>query len=346
MQPTGHLALQGFSFLITRLKAFDLITHHSPLAKLDALQVPRILRRWIAAFLTDRKQQVRIGTESFSKWVTIKGGVPQGTKLGPILFLLMINDLQTNCLSYKYVDDTTIVHTSSDSNAQDLQIACDTAFQWSSDNDMVINPTKTKEILIDFSKRRKPPHPLQIDNTIITRVSKVKLLGVSITHDLKWNTHVDEITAKANQRVFWLSRLKRAGVPPDDLIMIYKSVVRPVLEYASAVWHPGLTNYLSQELESVQRRALRIVYPDCPYNVALETASLQTLSKRRAESCMKFFNNMQSEQHKLHHLLTDGRPPMYNLRNQSMYVKPKLKTARTKGSLINWCIYNTNTTLI
>ena len=138
--------------------------------------------------------------------------------------------------------------------------------------------------------------------------------------------HVDEITAKANQCVFWLSRLKRAGVPPDDLIMIYKSVVRPVLEYASAVWHPVLTNYLSQELESVQRGALRIVYPDCPYNVALETASLQTLSKRRTESCMKFFNNIQSEQH--------------NLRNQSMYVKPKLKTARTKGSLINWCIYN------
>ena len=97
----------------------------------------------------------------------------------------------------------------------------------------LLNPTKTKEILIDFSKRRKPPHPLQ---------SKVKLLGVSITHDLKWNMQVDKITAKANQRVFWLSRLKGAGVPPDDLIMIYKSVVRPVLEYASVVWHPGLTN--------------------------------------------------------------------------------------------------------
>ena len=103
-------------------KAFDLINHDILLQKLASFGLPNILMKWIASFLTERTQQVKL-CNTQSDWNYIHGGVPQGTKLGPVLFVLMINDLQTKCDSYKYVDDTCIVYTGSDSQAPNLQEA-------------------------------------------------------------------------------------------------------------------------------------------------------------------------------------------------------------------------------
>ena len=101
-------------------KAFDLINHNILLQKLASFGLPNILMKWIASFLTERTQQVKL-CNTQSDWNYIHGGVPQGTKLGSVLFVLMINDLQKKCDSYKYVDDTCIVYTGSDSQAPNLQ---------------------------------------------------------------------------------------------------------------------------------------------------------------------------------------------------------------------------------
>ena len=95
-------------------KAFDLINHNILLQKVASFGLPNILMKWIVSFLTERTQQVKL-CNTQSDWNYIHGGVPQGTKLGPVLFVLMINDLQTKCDSYKYVDDTCIIYTGSDS---------------------------------------------------------------------------------------------------------------------------------------------------------------------------------------------------------------------------------------
>ena len=162
-------------------------------------------------------------------------------KARPLLFVLMINDLQTKCDSYKYVDDTCIVYTGSDSQAPNLQEAADAAYLWTIQNDMKINKRKTKELVIDFSKTRTNFPTIRIDGTDTQRVTEAKILGITITSNLTWDVHVDEITRKAGKRLFLLLQLKRSGIPAEDLLTVYTTVVRPTLEYACPAWSISLT---------------------------------------------------------------------------------------------------------
>ena len=130
-------------------------------------------------FLTERTQQVKL-CNTQSDWNYIHGGVPQGTKLGPVLVVLMINDLQTKCDSYKYVNDTCIVYTGSDSQAPNLQEAGDAAYLWTIQNYIKINKRKTKELVIDFSKTSSKFPTIRIDGTDTQRVTEAKILGITI----------------------------------------------------------------------------------------------------------------------------------------------------------------------
>ena len=121
-----------------------------------------------------------------------------------------------------------------------------------------------------------------------------KLLGVWISNDLSWNVHVDKVLKKANSRLFALRLLKKAGLHPSDIIQIYCSFIRSRIEYASPVW-PTLSKSLSDLLESVQKRALRIAYPNLSYEEALENSNLQLLSSRREESCKRFVETLRRE---------------------------------------------------
>ena len=327
--------------LLDYTKAFDLINHHILMNKLVALDLPPFLLRWIAAFLTDRRQQVRIGDHS-SEWMHLKGGVPQGTRLGPVLFILMINDLQLeSCKTYKYVDDTNALQISNDAQSDSLQLAANEASQWSKDNDMVINPTKTKELIINFSITKfQNFRPLYIDETEIERVTEAKTLGIIIRDDLKWNTHVDAITSKAGKRIHMLSQMKKAGVPVTDITQMYCAKIRPLLEYACQAWHPGLTDYLSTDIERIQKRAMWITYPNLTYDVALKLSGLKSLAERREQLCIDFVNSMKDKDHKLHHLLPAVKEHKYRLRMPSRYEPPKLDTYRARGSLVNWYLWH------
>ena len=119
---------------------------------------------------------------------------------------------------------------------------------------------KTKEMLLGPIAKDQPP-PIMLRGTTVSRVSAFKLLGVHVSSDLKWTEHVDAITSKAASRLYFLKQLRRADVPTTDLLHFYTTVVWPVLEYACPVWHSGLTIAQSNQLESVQKRAIRIVYP-------------------------------------------------------------------------------------
>ncbi len=324
--------------LLDYTKAFDMINHRILLEKLHQMNVPPFLLKWISAFLNQRQQQVKIGSTT-SAWATLKGGVPQGTKLGPVLFIIMINDLTTTCPSFKYVDDTTLLHISNDPKAPDLQISANEAVEWSKQNDMCINPSKTKDLLIDFcrSVRTRDEFPaVSVDGEVIESVGEAKMLGVILSHDLKWNAHVDSITSKAGKRLFMLTLLKKAAVPKDDIVAIYKSKVRSLLEYACEAWQPGLTDYLESDIERIQKRALKIIFPTKSYENALADCKLDTLRDRREKACSKFVTKMMKPTHKLSRLIPNERPNTYNLRHSRCYETPKLSTVRAEGSLVNW----------
>ena len=118
----------------------------------------------------------------------------------------------------------------------------------------------------------------------IERVTEYKLLGVHVTSDLWWNTHVDKICAKASAVLIFVQLLKRLGVDHTHLIHFYLSAVWLILEYCSVIGHHGLTKAQSEGLETTERRAIRVVYPETfsiPYGIALSYAELPSLFQYR-----------------------------------------------------------------
>ena len=141
---------------------------------------------------------------------------------GPKHFLVHINDLRTPCPIYKYVGDSTVFEICNQSRVSVIQDSGNIT-QWSSDNDIRINTNKTKEMVTCFCKDRAYVESLpyiDINGTDIERVTQAKVLGVTISSDLSWNAHVDEIVAKAVKRVYMIYQLKRAGISQIDLVRI------------------------------------------------------------------------------------------------------------------------------
>ena len=125
---------------------------------------------------------------------------------------------------------------------------------------MKINYSKTKEMLLGLLIKISVPG-LDIEHSLIERVSGFKLLGVHISNSMSWNLHVGYICARANTRLHYVERLKSAGLPTDRLIHWSYSVIRPVLGYCAVVWHHGLSKHQTESIEALQKRAVRIIYP-------------------------------------------------------------------------------------
>ena len=323
--------------LLDYSKAFDRIDHRLLLTKLHTFGLPEFIVNWIADFLTARTQCVKIG-DIKSDWLGIKAGVPQGTKMGPVLFILMINDLDTCSKTYKYVDDTTLVSYGSKSTQDALQLATTEAHNWSTNNKMAINPLKTKQLIFDFARPKLELPVITINNTEIESVSHAKLLGVTISSDLSWEVHVDKIHGKASQRIHYITLLRRAGISADQLLKIYLSVIRPVLEYACQVWHCGLTQEQSRLLENVQKRILRKIYPQLEYQSALLKAEIPSLADRRDNLCKTMFRKMMDSKHKMHHLLPPVRQSHYATRHSKTYTVPKTRTKRSARTFVQWAL--------
>ena len=326
------------SLLVDFSKAFDHIDHNVIITKLKDNGAPPHVTRWFAAFLSDRKQRVKIG-QSTSDWVSPNGGVPQGTLSGPQLFVHMVSDLHTDHPDVKFMDDATITEIRQKAKGSELQNSADQVCDWSAINHLGINTDKTKEMLFSFGN---PPaiDPLVMNGVEIERVHETKLLGVMITDDLKWDTHIDYVNKKASKRLYFLRRLKRSGLDSRELIVLYVSMIRSVLEYACPVWSTCLTIGLSDTLESIQIRAFRIIDSSLSYEEACEKFQMQTLKERREEICKKFFMKMTNPTHRLHDLLPEPKTHKHDLRVQLTYPLPRCHTNRYKNSFVPWCLYN------
>ena len=152
--------------------------------------------------------------DCLSEWGPVQAGVPQGTKLGPWLFLLMINDLRLpNVQTWKYVDDTTVAEIVQRNASGDAQEAVSLVEDWSNDQNMQLNGDKCKVMVIDFKQKKHVFSPLKVDGKELRTVDSAKVLGLTLSSDLKWNNHI---------------------------------TIRPVLEYSAQVFHHSLPRYLSR----------------------------------------------------------------------------------------------------
>ncbi|KXJ06855.1 RNA-directed DNA polymerase from mobile element jockey [Exaiptasia diaphana] len=282
-------------------KAFDLIDHSILMTKLQDYDLSPWVLDWIASFLTDRKQPVKLSHDCFSEWGSVKAGVPQGTKLGPWLFLVMINDIDVSSVNlWKYVDDTSIVETVHKGQPSEIQVAVDELVEQVQADKFQLNESKCKELQIHFSRNANTLEPVTINNKPIEVVPSAKLLGLTISNNLKWNAHIENVTKKCASRLYQLRQLKRANAVPDQLMCFYKTCIRPVTEYACQTFHDGLPRYLSEELETIQRRALKIISPALNYEQALNEHSMTTLHQRRKDLTEQLFKEINDDSnHKL-----------------------------------------------
>ena len=161
---------------------------------------------------------------------------------------------------------------------------------YANENDMKINFAKTKLMLFNTCKKFDFMPNFELDGNQLELIDEMRLLGVVITSDLKWNSNTCSITSKAYKRLWFIRRLKQLGVSEQDLIDLYTKQVRCLLEYAVPVWHSSVTEEEKQDIERVQKSALRIILGQHfeSYSKALETTGLQTLEHRRQMLCERF----------------------------------------------------------
>ena len=242
-------------------KAFDKVPHQRLLLKLKRYGIRGKTHKWIESFLTQRKQRVVVDGE-FSDWVKVESSVPQGTVTGPLDFLLFINDLPNGIeSSVRLFADDCILYSAvaGPEDAGRLQRDLDTLTTWQNKWQMAFNAQKCYVMRISHARS---PHQFTytLNNTILQETSNHPYLGVDISNDMSWNSHIDRISSKANRTLGFLRR-NLHSCPKHIKEISYKTLVRPILDYCSSVWDPHTQKAIKQ-LESIQNRAARFVTGD------------------------------------------------------------------------------------
>ena len=237
-------------------KAFHKVPHQRLALKLDHHGVRGTALNWISSFLANRSQCVVLEGEA-SETVEVTSGVHQGSVLGPILFLIYINDLPVGISSgvRLFADDAIVYRTiSTPLDSQTLQEDLNKLSNWEKLWLMEFNAKKC-EILTVTKKASPLVTDYILHGQVLQNVTSSKYLGVTITRDLRWNTHIDNISAKANKTLGFVKRNVRTRQTAIKT-KAYQALVRPTLEYCTCVWDPH-TQVAARKLESVQRRAAR-----------------------------------------------------------------------------------------
>ena len=276
-------------------KAFDKVCHSLLVNKLHHYGIRGKINTWIKNFLTDRQQAVVVNGE-MSTYVAVESGVPQGSVLGPSLFLLLINDLpgDLTCTSRLFADDTAChskIITSQDHDH--LQEDLDKLALWEHRWKMSFNPAKCS--VMHMSRRQSIYMPAYyLHGQRLENATHTKYLGVTMSNNMKWNEHIKNTSSKANKTLGFLKRNLKTSSKYAKLTA-YKALVRPILEYASPVWDP-YTNEGINEIEKVQRRAARWITNkhDSNMEMDMQILGLPSLENRRNRARLSAF-------YKLHH---------------------------------------------
>lgn len=250
-------------FLLDIEKAFDTVWHEGLLYKLVSAKIPLYLIKIIESYLNNRKFRVHIQNTK-SSWQTVPAGVPQGSILGPYLFLIYLNDIPIQVRTHLacFADDTASYTSASDLDLiiSRLQLSLDRLHEYFTNWKLKLNETKTEAIL--FSRQRScPQRKLQILNHKIPWSSQVRYLGVLLDRKLNWTKQIAHLRTKGIQSLGLLSPVlnRKSNLSPRTKLRIYTSLVRPRITYACPVWSSTcLTNH--NFLQTIQNKALKIAY--------------------------------------------------------------------------------------
>lgn len=240
-------------------KAFDKVNHSLLCTKLSCYGVHGSLLRWVESYLHKRSQLVAIGGYQSSP-VLIDSGVPQGSHLGPLFFIVFINDLihRLSCRCLLYADDLKVFHSiETDNDCALLQRDADAISEWCHANNMYLNVSKC--FIITFTnKKAYIKNKYKLEGQVLERKTVAKDLGILFDQKLTFRDHYDHIINKAYGMLGFVVRSTKGFKNPNSFIYLYNALIRSVLEYGSIIWSPHYAVH-SERIEGVQKKMLRIL---------------------------------------------------------------------------------------
>ncbi|KAI4891381.1 hypothetical protein NFI96_025937, partial [Prochilodus magdalenae] len=299
--------------------AFNTMIPQTLTDKLSSLGLRSSLCNWVLDFLTNRPQSVRIHNLSSSTTI-LSTGSPQGCVLSPLLFTLLTYDcspIHPGCHIVKFADDTAVVGCITNSDESGYRQEVEHLEGWCRKNNLCINVKKTKEMIVDFRRGRHAHLPLHVEGSAVEVVSSYRYLGVHLSNNLTWSNNASSLVRKAHQRLYFLRRLRRAGLGSSVLTSFYRCLVESVLCSSINVWHGSCSAADRKALQRVVKSAQRSVGVSLP-----TTTDIYTSRCRKRATCI-----MKDPTHPAHSLfvpLPSGR------RLRSM----KCKTNRLRNSFI------------
>merc|ERR1711895_312881 len=249
--------------------AFNTIIPDRLVSKLTDLGLSSSLCRWIMDFLSDRPQRVKMGCHTSSS-LNLSIGSPQGCVLSPLLYSLYTYD----CISthpytsiIKFADDTTVVGLISAGDETEYRREVARLAAWCRENNLELNISKTKELIIDFRRKNKTDmQPLVINGEEVEIASNFRFLGVHLDDDLSWSTNTAAIIKKAHQRLYFLRVLRKNNLSRELMLSFYRCSIESVLTYCTGVWFWSCTAAERKSLQRVVTTAPKIIGcpPDAP----------------------------------------------------------------------------------
>jgi hypothetical protein len=331
-------------------KAFDRVWHAGLLYKIKGMGITGNLYNWLIDYLSGRKIRAAINGQS-GEWHHTNAGVPQGSILGPLLFLIFINDITESIESdiHLFADDTSLMDimenymTSYDKINRDLERLSTWASKWL----VTFNATKTVYLIVSRKLNPAPKPALLLNGEPVKEVLTHKHLGLTINTSLTWSDHISLLTAKAARCVGLLQRISRT-VPRQCLEILYKSMIRPILEYENIIYDSSSDIHLNR-LENVQRQAALActgAYKHTNHATLLKELSWPPLSIRRKNHRLNVMFKVQNNLTPPY--LASACPPLtrdrtnYNLRSSMNISTPQMKTTSYQKSFFPLTISDWN----
>ena len=320
------------------MKAFDKVPHRRLIHKIKNYGITGNILDWIESFLSNRTQCVVLDNEK-SNIAPVTSGIPQGSVLGPILFVLYINDMpevvDEKSEIFLLADDTKIFRKiESEADTIQLQKDIENLVKWSEIWPLRFHPDKCVSMTVSNKRSNPPVNRYYMGSTCLQISDCEKDIGVYIDNKISFDTHINNMIFKAN-RVSAVVRNTFDHMNEDVFQLIFKGLIRPLLEYAAPIWSPH-TVYQKELIENVQRRATKLIpgFYNLSYPERLRKLNMPTLSYRRARGDMiQVFKLLVDEggyDKSLPNILTPGTNEDHDLRghNKKLFMKGSTKDVR------------------
>ena len=311
-------------------KAFDSVDHRLLLKKLESFGISGRMHDLFHSYLNGRSQSVMINSQ-VSKSITVSSGVPQGSILGPLLFVVFVNDIPScfhHSTSLLYADDLKLYRPIANSrDCELLQEDVDALDTWCQEWKLKLNVSKCNSITFTNKRKHVINYDYSIKNVKLERVNYIRDIGVILTSDLSYTKHISTITPKAFRLLGFIRRNFHSEFSPSIFKKLYLMLVRPQVDYASVVWNPHHIT-LNQHLEKIQRRFVRYncwktstVYHGSNYEHLCQSIGIMTLEKRRLLTdliCFYKIINSTFDTELLQYI--NFRVPSRTLKNQNQFI--------------------------